>query len=92
MPASTSKQSNRAASCSPPAARKKLGVCDTLDIGGGFPIDYMKHVPEIGPFCAPIRAALAKLPKRVRIIAGAGPVYCWPVRHRCRVGDGTRAA
>src|SRR5215471_1899670 len=42
------------------ARKEKLGSCDTLDIGGGFPIDYMSPVPDIGPFCAPIRAALAK--------------------------------
>jgi ornithine decarboxylase len=61
------------------AARKeKLGVCDTLDIGGGFPIDYMKTVPDIVPFCAPIRAALAKVPKRVRIIAEPGRYIAGP--------------
>jgi ornithine decarboxylase len=60
------------------AKKEKLGVCDTLDIGGGFPIDYMTHVPEIGPFCAPIRAALSKLPKRVRIIAEPGRYIAGP--------------
>jgi ornithine decarboxylase len=61
------------------AARKeKLGACDTLDIGGGFPIDYMKTVPDIVPFCAPIRAALSKLPKRVRIIAEPGRFIAGP--------------
>jgi ornithine decarboxylase len=60
------------------AKKQKLGVLDTLDIGGGFPIDYMKHVPDIGQFCAPIRAALAKLPKRVRIIAEPGRFIAGP--------------
>jgi ornithine decarboxylase len=60
------------------ARREKLGACDTLDIGGGFPIDYMTHVPEIGPFCAPIRAALGKLPRRVRIIAEPGRYIAGP--------------
>src|SRR5689334_5507933 len=60
------------------ARREKLGVCDTLDIGGGFPIDYMKTVPDIVPFCAPIRAALAKVPKRVRIIAEPGRYIAGP--------------
>ena len=41
------------------ARREKLGTLDTLDIGGGFPIDYAKRVPDIGRFCAPIRKALA---------------------------------
>ena len=58
--------------------KEKLGVCDTLDIGGGFPIDYMKTVPDIVPFCAPIRAALAKVPKRVRIIAEPGRYIAGP--------------
>jgi ornithine decarboxylase len=61
------------------AARKeKLGACDTLDIGGGFPIDYMHTVPDIVPFCAPIRAALKQLPKRVRIIAEPGRFIAGP--------------
>jgi ornithine decarboxylase len=61
------------------AARKdKLGACDTLDIGGGFPIDYMSAVPDIFRFCAPIRAALGKLPKRVRIIAEPGRYIAGP--------------
>lgn len=60
------------------ARKEKLGACDTLDIGGGFPIDYMTHVPEIGPFCAPIRAALGRLPKRVRIIAEPGRYIAGP--------------
>jgi ornithine decarboxylase len=58
--------------------KEKLGVCDTLDIGGGFPIDYMKTVPDIVLFCAPIRAALAKVPKRVRIIAEPGRYIAGP--------------
>jgi ornithine decarboxylase len=61
------------------AARKeKLGVCDTLDIGGGFPIDYTQPMPDISRFCAPIRAALAKVPKRVRIIAEPGRYIVGP--------------
>ena len=60
------------------ARKQKLGVLDTLDIGGGFPIDYMTHVPDISAFCTPIRAALAKLPKRVRIIAEPGRFIAGP--------------
>jgi ornithine decarboxylase len=44
------------------ARRERLGAFDTLDIGGGYPIDYGQKVADIGRFCAPIRAALAKLP------------------------------
>ena len=45
------------------ARREKLGSCDTLDIGGGFPVDYAKRVPDIGRFCAPIRKALTAVPR-----------------------------
>jgi len=60
------------------ARREKLGPLDTLDIGGGFPIDYTQHVPDIRKFCAPIRAALAKLPRRIRIIAEPGRFIAGP--------------
>jgi ornithine decarboxylase len=60
------------------ARREKLGAFDTLDIGGGFPIDYLQRVPDIGRFCAPIRKALAKLPKRVRVIAEPGRFIAGP--------------
>src|SRR3984957_16517692 len=60
------------------ARREKLGVLDTLDIGGGFPIRYMQNAQEIGSFCAPIRAALARLPKRLPIIAEPGRFIVGP--------------
>ena len=61
------------------AARKeKLGTFDTLDIGGGFPIDYAQPVQDISRFCAPLRTALAKLPKRVRVIAEPGRFIVGP--------------
>ena len=60
------------------ARREQLGRCDTLDIGGGFPIDYTERAAEIGRFCAPIRQALAKLPKRVRVIAEPGRFIAGP--------------
>ncbi|MFO7278603.1 MAG: type III PLP-dependent enzyme [Pseudomonadota bacterium] len=60
------------------ARRERLGTFDTLDIGGGFPIEYMQPVPDIGRFCAPIRAALAQLPKRVRVIAEPGRYIVGP--------------
>lgn len=58
--------------------KEKLGPCDVLDIGGGFPIDYEKPVSAIGVFCKPIRAALARLPKRVRVIAEPGRYIAGP--------------
>jgi ornithine decarboxylase len=60
------------------ARRERLGAFDTLDIGGGFPIDYAQPVQDIGRFCAPLRAALAKLPKRVRLIAEPGRYIVGP--------------
>ena len=60
------------------ARRQKLGTFDTLDIGGGFPIDYLQPMPDIGRFCAPIRSALVRLPKRIRIIAEPGRYIVGP--------------
>jgi ornithine decarboxylase len=60
------------------ARREKLGAFDTLDIGGGFPIDYGQPVQDISVFCAPLRSALAKLPKRVRVIAEPGRYIVGP--------------
>jgi ornithine decarboxylase len=60
------------------ARRERLGVLDTLDIGGGFPIAYAQRTQQIGSFCAPIRAALAKLPRRLRIIAEPGRFIVGP--------------
>ena len=60
------------------ARREQLGTFDTLDIGGGFPIDYLQPAPDIGRFCAPLRAALAKLPRRIRVIAEPGRYIVGP--------------
>jgi len=60
------------------ARREKLGAFDLLDIGGGFPIDYAQPVQDIGRFCAPLRAALAQLARRVRVIAEPGRYIVGP--------------
>jgi ornithine decarboxylase len=60
------------------ARREKLGTLDTLDIGGGFPIDYAQPVQDIGRFCAPLRAVLARLPRRVGVIAEPGRYIVGP--------------
>jgi ornithine decarboxylase len=60
------------------ARRERLGECDTLDIGGGFPIGYDSPAPAIGRYCAPIRRALARLPGRVRVIAEPGRYIVGP--------------
>jgi ornithine decarboxylase len=49
-----------------------LPALEILDIGGGFPVSYNEVMPPIDEFCAPIRTALAKLPKHVRLIAEPG--------------------
>ncbi len=60
------------------ARRERLGVLDTLDIGGGFPIDYATPVQDIARYCAPLRAARLKLPRRVRVIAEPGRYIAGP--------------
>lgn len=54
------------------AENTALAEFDTLDIGGGFPVSYGTPMPEIGEFCGPIRAQLAKLPPHIRVIAEPG--------------------
>jgi ornithine decarboxylase len=55
-----------------------LPSLDILDIGGGFPVPYNDAVTPIELFCAPIRAALAKLPRHVRVIAEPGRFIAAP--------------
>ena len=49
-----------------------LPALSTLDIGGGFPVEYTDDVMPIDEFCAPIRAAIDELPDSVRVIAEPG--------------------
>ena len=65
---------------------KAIGVCrellpiaqyaghdlSILDIGGGYPVDYMSSALPIEEYCAPIRAALRTLPATIRVIAEPG--------------------
>jgi ornithine decarboxylase len=53
-------------------------VANMLDIGGGFPVDYLKRATPIEEFCAPITAALRKLPEGVRVIAEPGRYIAAP--------------
>ncbi|HEY0683189.1 MAG TPA: type III PLP-dependent enzyme [Steroidobacter sp.] len=55
-----------------------LPSLDVLDIGGGFPVAYNESVTPIDEFCRPIRAALAKLPPHVRVIAEPGRFIAAP--------------
>ena len=70
------------------------GQLRILDIGGGFPADYSGAGVDLAAFCAPINAALAQYPSRVRIIAEPGRVLSAPamtsistVVGRARRGD-----
>jgi ornithine decarboxylase len=49
-----------------------------LDIGGGFPVDYLQRCMPIEEFCAPIRVALQALPPTMRIIAEPGRYIAAP--------------
>lgn len=61
------------------AARdRELAELDVLDIGGGFPIPYRGETQPIGHFCRPVRQALRRLPKRVRVIAEPGRFIAGP--------------
>ncbi|HEY2675862.1 MAG TPA: type III PLP-dependent enzyme [Steroidobacteraceae bacterium] len=71
---------------------KAIGVCselmtraraagralNMLDIGGGFPVDYVKSSMPIEEFCVPIVAALEGVPPEVRVIAEPGRYICAP--------------
>jgi ornithine decarboxylase len=49
-----------------------------LDIGGGFPVEYLQSCAPIEEFCAPIRVALQALPSAMRLIAEPGRYICAP--------------
>lgn len=53
--------------------QEKTGkLLSVLDIGGGFPVEYVGDTISIESFCRPVREALAKLPDHLRIIAEPG--------------------
>jgi ornithine decarboxylase len=49
-----------------------------LDIGGGFPVDYLQRCMPIEEFCAPIVSALQELPAALRVIAEPGRYIAAP--------------
>jgi ornithine decarboxylase len=51
---------------------------DCLDIGGGFPVAYRRDPLPIQRFCQPIRRALARLPRNVRVVAEPGRFIAAP--------------
>lgn len=60
------------------ARRDRLAELDVLDIGGGFPVPYHAEQMSIGQFCGPIRRALSRLPRSVRVIAEPGRFIAAP--------------
>jgi ornithine decarboxylase len=60
-------------------AAEELGhTAGMLDIGGGFPVEYLQPCMPIEEFCAPIRAALEALPSSTRVIAEPGRYIAAP--------------
>jgi ornithine decarboxylase len=59
-------------------AAQKGHTAAILDIGGGFPVEYLQNCMPIEEFCAPIRAALQELPPSMRIIAEPGRYIAAP--------------
>ncbi len=59
-------------------AESGLAAPPVLDIGGGFPIDYLEPASPIDAFCEPIRTALRGLPEGTRILAEPGRFICGP--------------
>lgn len=50
-----------------------------LDIGGGFPVEYVGTVMDTETFCEPIRQALSRLPDHIQVIAEPGRFLSAPV-------------
>jgi ornithine decarboxylase len=61
-----------------PAAAQTGHAPGILDIGGGFPVEYLQPCMPIEEFCAPIRAALKALPPTMRVIAEPGRYIAAP--------------
>src|ERR1700675_543698 len=53
-------------------------VFGILDIGGGFPVDYLRRLMPIEEFCAPISSALQQLPAAMRVFAEPGRYIAAP--------------
>ena len=78
MPANTSRPSRSAPSSWRRRAARNSARSIRSTSAAGIPIEYGQKVADIGRFCAPIRAALAKLPARLRVIAEPGRYICGP--------------
>jgi len=69
-----------------------LPAMQVLDIGGGFPAPYTADVPTIEAFCGPIREALARVPRHVRVVSEPGRYLVASAGHSAAgvVGKATR--
>ncbi|HEY3253945.1 MAG TPA: type III PLP-dependent enzyme [Polyangiaceae bacterium] len=74
------------------AQRAGLPTLRLLDIGGGFPAPYSADVPTIEAFCAPIRDALERVPRHVRVVSEPGRYLVASAGHSVAavVGKATR--
>jgi len=61
-----------------PIARYAGHDLSILDIGGGYPVDYVDRALAIEEYCAPICAALRTLPATIRVIAEPGRYIAAP--------------
>ena len=50
----------------------------TLDIGGGFPVNYCGAIPDIETFCQPLKRALESLDDGIHVIAEPGRFLVGP--------------
>lgn len=73
-------------------ARRRGHDLGTLDIGGGFPVDYLHRSAPIEEFCAPIREAVSSLGPSLRVIAEPGRYISAPaaVAVSCVMGRAMR--
>ncbi|MGK0444045.1 MAG: ornithine decarboxylase [Bermanella sp.] len=55
-----------------------LPAIESLDIGGGFPVAYDEQAVSIETFCQPIRTALSKLDKKIKVLAEPGRFIVGP--------------
>ncbi|MBD3316005.1 MAG: type III PLP-dependent enzyme [Chitinivibrionales bacterium] len=51
---------------------------EVIDIGGGFPINYLEPVPSPAQFCRPVNEYLERYFAGYRIIAEPGRILCGP--------------
>ncbi len=61
-----------------PLAEQAGHTMSILDIGGGYPVEYLGRALPIEEYCAPIMAALGTLPPYIKVIAEPGRYIAAP--------------